>query len=165
MRTTFIKGKLILFVLHVSDISRRELTFYLLDLCIQGVKQTTHPTTLFSTWAEKFICCDAIVEFDQMWLFFNIVSPAGHTFLPLVLPPVDSCGIEDLILIILGKSPQLQIHVRPHHWSDTVSQPSVFSCLGTETSQMVSNQENMEGVINQFKATLMQAGALSWWNN
>ena len=42
------------------------------------------------------------------------------------------------------KSPQLQIW--PHHRSDTASQPSVFfSCWGTENSQIVPDQENMEG--------------------
>ena len=41
-------------------------------------------------------------------LFLNIVSPAVHTLLPSVLQRLESRGIEALILI-LGKSPQLQI--------------------------------------------------------
>ena len=75
-------------------------------------------------------------------LFLNIVSPAVHILLPLMLQHLNSCGIEALILI-LGKSLQLQIW--PHHWFDTASQPGDFSCWGTENSQMVPNQENMEG--------------------
>ena len=83
-------------------------------------------------------------------LFFNIVSLAVHTLLPLLLQCMNSCGIEVLILI-LKKSPQRQTW--PHHWSDTASQPSVFSCWGTENSQMVPSQEIWR-VINQFKGTV-----------
>ena len=43
---------------------------------------------------------DAMVKFDQMWLFFNMVSPAVHTLLPSVLQRLDSSGIEALILIL-----------------------------------------------------------------
>ena len=39
--------------------------------------------------------------------------------------------------------PQLQMW--PHHRSDTAPQPSVFFTLGNRNSEMVPNQENMEG--------------------
>ena len=80
-----------------------------------------------------------MVKFDKVW--FNIVSPAVHTLLPSVLQ--NSCGVEALILI-LKKSPHLQIYdliigpiLLPSH--------KLFSCWGTESSQVVPNQENMEG--------------------
>ena len=73
-------------------------------------------------------------------LFFNIVSPAVHTLLPAVLQRLDSHGIEALILIL-----KKVVNCRPNHWSDTASQPSVFSCWGTENSQMVPNLEHLEG--------------------
>ena len=68
------------------------------------------------------------------------------------------------------KSPQLQIW--PHHRSDTTSQPSVSPCWGTENSQMVPNQENMEGDQPEkpesrtaaIATTDLCGGALSWWN-
>ena len=39
----------------------------------------------------------------------------------------------------------IQLQIWPHCRSDTASQPSVFSCWGTENNQMVPNQDNMEG--------------------
>ena len=78
-------------------------------------------------------------------LFFNIVSPAVHTLLPSVLQCLDSHGIEALILIfdkVLNCRYDLIVR------SDTASQPSgvfVMSCWRTENSQMLPNQENMEG--------------------
>ena len=68
-------------------------------------------------------------------LYFNTVPPAVHTLLPSVLQRLDSwyrSSHPDP-----RKSPQLQIW--PHYRSDTASQwqRSVFSCWGTENSQMV----------------------------
>ena len=107
-------------------------------------------------------------------LFFYIISPAIHTLFQWVLQLLDSCGIEALIPI-LKKSPQLQIW--PHHRSNTAYQPTVFSCWGTDNSQMVLNQENeYGGLINQFKATVMHSSHCNhrlvcrsivhmfWWN-
>ena len=69
-------------------------------------------------------------------LFFNIVSPAVHTLLPLVLELLDFRGVDP------QKSPQVQIHCM----TSSASQQSVFfSCWGTEYSQMVPKQENMDG--------------------
>ena len=79
-------------------------------------------------------------------LFFNIVSPAVHKILPSVLQHLDSCGIEALILIlekVLNCRYDLGLIIVLFR-SDTASQPSVFSCWGTENSQMVPNQENIE---------------------
>ena len=59
-------------------------------------------------------------------LFFNMVSPAAHTLLPLVLLHLDSRGIETHP--DPRKSPQLEI--LHHHRSDTASQPSVLFMLG-----------------------------------
>ena len=111
-----------------------------------------------------------MVEFDQMLFIFQHSLPCGpHTssigFAMLGFP----WYIIEAIILILKKCPQLQIW--PHHWSDTTSQSSVFLCWGTENSQMVPNQEN----INQLSAKLQSctaaiattdlcAGALSWWN-
>ena len=65
---------------------------------------------------------------------------------------------------------------RAKHQSHTASQPNVFSCWGTENSQMVQNQENIEGdqpvpchkmAQSCTAATATSdlcAGALSWWN-
>ena len=82
-------------------------------------------------------------------LFFNIVSPAVHTFLPSVLQCLHSCGIGALILI-LGKSPQLQIW--PYYRSDPASQPNVFSCWGTENR--LCQIRRIWRVINQFNELL-----------
>ena len=69
------------------------------------------------------------------------------------------------------KSPQLQIW--PHHRSDTASQVFSFLCWGTEISQMLPNQENMEGdqpvqkpqsCTAVIATTDLCAGALSWGN-
>ena len=76
-----------------------------------------------------------------MWLFFNIFSPAVRTLLPSLLQRLHSRGIEALILIL---KKVLNCRMILPHRSDTASQPSVFSCWGTEKSQMMPNQ-NVEG--------------------
>ena len=80
---------------------------------------------------------------NKCGLFFSIVSPAVHT-------RTSSTGVALLGFLWYrsshpdpGKSPQLQIW--PHHLSDIPSKPSVSSCWGTESSQMMPNQENTEG--------------------
>ena len=119
---------------HIALASYQDYTLYISMQFIRKIRG----------WAEKFIgwlWCNG-----RMWpnvvLFCNIVSPAVHTLLPSVLQGLDSHGIEALILI-LEKGPQLQIW--PHHQSNNASQPSVFSLWGTENSQMVPFEENMEG--------------------
>ena len=74
-------------------------------------------------------------------LFFTIVSPAVHTLLS-VLQRLDSCGIKALILII-----EKVLNCRYDLIISLILLPSqvFFSCWGTENSQMVPNQENMEG--------------------
>ena len=106
-------------------------------------------------------------------LFLNILSPAVHTLLPLVLQRLDYHGIEALILIlvkVLKSRYDLIIHA--------ILLPSqvFFSCRGTESSQMVPNQEKMEGGQGRWltsskpqsctaaiATTDLCAGALSWW--
>ena len=96
-------------------------------------------------------------------LYVNIVSPVVHTLLPSVLQRLDSCGIK----IVLNC--RYDLIVGPI----IASQLSAFSSWGTENSQMVPNQENMEGDQPSSKpqsrtatiaTTDMCAGALSWWN-
>ena len=74
-------------------------------------------------------------------LFFNIVSPAVHTLLLSVLQRLDSHGIEALILIL-----EKVLSCRYDLIIRQILLPSqvCFSCWGTENSQMVPNQENME---------------------
>ena len=78
----------------------------------------------------------------QLPKFVNIVSPAVHTLLPSVLQHLDSCGIEALILIL-----KKAFNCRYDLIIDLILLPSqvFFSCWGTEHSQMVLNQDNMEG--------------------
>ena len=79
-----------------------------------------HRLTIMMQWS-NFTKCD---------LFFNIVS--------LGFPWYRSSHPDP------WKSTRLQI--RPYPQSDTASQPSGgFSCWGTENSQMVPNQQNIEG--------------------
>ena len=75
-------------------------------------------------------------------LFSNIVSPAVHTLLPSVLQRLDSCGIEAIILIL-----QKVLNCKSYLIIDLILLPSqvFFSYRGIENSQMVPNQENMEG--------------------
>ena len=111
-------------------------------------------------------------------LFFNIVSPA-------VDPQTSSIGVAALgfppfpwyeaLILILEK---VLNYCRPHHRSDILLPSQVFvcfSCWRTENSQMVPNQENMEGYQPiQSRSHAQQplqphmpticAGALSWWN-
>ena len=79
-------------------------------------------------------------------LFFNTVSPAVHILLPSVLQCLDSHGIEALILILY------KVHIWRYDLIIGLIGPillhsEVFSpsCWGTENSQMIPNQENMEG--------------------
>ena len=79
-------------------------------------------------------------------LFFNIVSPAVHALLPSVLQRLDSRGIEALILI-LEEEKQI-LNCRYDLIIGPILLPSqVFFHVawGTEDSQMVPNQENVEG--------------------
>ena len=75
-------------------------------------------------------------------LLFNIVSPVINALLPSVLQRFDSHGIEALILILEKVL---------NCWCDLLSvwycfpAKCFFSCRGTENSQMVPNQENVEG--------------------
>ena len=108
-------------------------------------------------WVGWKVCRLTMMQWSNLskcGLFLNIVSPAGHTLLPLVLQCLDSCGIE--AIMILKKVLNCSLQIWPHHQSDTASQPSVFSCWEIENSQMVPNQENMEGD-NQFKATVVHS--------
>ena len=75
-------------------------------------------------------------------LFFNIVSPVVHTLLPLVLQHLDSCGIEALILILKTVINSIYDLIIGRI---LLSSHIFFSCWRTENSQMVPNQENMEG--------------------
>ena len=109
-------------------------------------------------WAEMFIgllWCNGRI-WPNVVYFFRHSLPCG--------PHTSSTGVAALGFPWYGsshpdpqKSPQLQIW--PHHLSDTASQPSVwFSCWGTWNSQMVPNQENVEGDQPvKFKATVMHS--------
>ena len=90
-----------------------------------------------------------MIKFDLCGVFFNTSLHCGpHTFsIGVVALGFQWYRIEALILI-LKKCPQLQI--LPHHRSDTAavlraSEVFFFPCWGTENSQMVPNQGNMEG--------------------
>ena len=86
-----------------------------------------------------------MIEFDQKWfIFFKIVSPAAvHTLLPSVLQRLNSCGIEALILILEKSSTacRYDIIIGPIMLPSQV----LFRVGGTENSQIVPNQDNMEG--------------------
>ena len=71
-------------------------------------------------------------------LFINIASPEVHTLLPLLLQRLDSRGIEALILIL-----EKVLNCR----YDLIISPILLhsQCWGTEKSQMVPTQENVEG--------------------
>ena len=76
-------------------------------------------------------------------LFVNIVSHAVHTLLLSVLQRLDSRGIEALILILEKRSSTADYDLiigRIYCFS-----AKCFSCWGTENSQMVPSQENVEG--------------------
>ena len=97
-------------------------------------------------WTEKFIgwqltmWCNIWSNLTKRGLFFNIISLVVNTLLPSVLQRLDSHGIEALILIL-----EKVLNCRMTSSVCTASKPSVFSCWWTENSQMVPNQENMEG--------------------
>ena len=95
-------------------------------------------------WAEKVHRLTMMQWFNltKCGLLFNIVSPAVHTLLPLVLQRLDSCGIEALLLIL-----EKVLNCRYDHIISPILLPSqvYFHFGGTENSQMVPNQENMEG--------------------
>ena len=100
---------------------------------------TGRPWILYITSSHTF-CYKGGLQWSNLTkcgLFFNIVSPAVHTFFLSVLQRLDSCSVEALILNL-----ENVIFI---HWSDTTSQPIVFPCWGTENMQMVPNQENIEG--------------------
>ena len=85
-----------------------------------------------------------MVEFGQKsCLFFNIVSPAVHTLLPSVLQRLNSSGIEAPILILTKNSstaeydPIIHLILLPSQVPFYVGEQNI--------SQMVQNQENMEG--------------------
>ena len=108
------------------------------NTCIYtGVGWKVHRLTMMQ-WSNFTKCC----------LFFNIVSPAVHTLLLVVMQRLDSHGIEALILI-LGKSPQQQIMT-----SSSVRycfQPFFSSCwIIVRWCQI----RWIWRVINQFKATV-----------
>ena len=95
-------------------------------------------------------------------LFFNAVSPAVHTLLPSVLQRLDARGIETLILIL---NYRYDLIIGPILLPGQV----LFSCLGTENSQM----ENNGGWWTSFKPQSrtaaiaiadLCAGVLSRWN-
>ena len=86
---------------------------------------------------------DAMVKFDQMRFIYQQVSPAVHTLLPLVLQRLDSGSIEALILI-LEKSPQLQINYDFIIGPILLFSKVVFFRLGNINIQMVPSQENMD---------------------
>ena len=75
---------------------------------------------------------DAMVESELFFSFFLKHSlPCG--------PHTSSSGVAALGFLWYKssrpdpqKSPELQICNDLYHWSDTASQPSVFSCWGTE---------------------------------
>ena len=86
---------------------------------------------------------------------------------------LESCDHIEALILILRKSRQLQIFLWPHHQSDTASH--VFSCWGTENSQMVPNingeyggwstSSKPQSCIAAIATTDLRAGALPWWNN
>ena len=71
-----------------------------------------------------------------------IVSPAVHTLLPSVLQSLDSPGIEALIPIL-----EKVLNCRHELIIGPILLPSqvFFRCWGTDNSQMIPIQENMEG--------------------
>ena len=89
-----------------------------------------------------------MVNFDQMWFIFNIVSPAVHTLLPSVLRRLNFYGIEALILIL-----KKVLNCRYNHIIGPASQSSIFHDGEQNVSQIVPNQENMEG---DFKTSSKQ---------
>ena len=113
-----------------------------------------------------------MVEFDQMWFIFQLVSPAVHTLLPSVLQRLDSYGRE--VLILTRKSPQPQIW--PHHWIKYCFPARCFCFFHVGEQRIVRwcQFRRIWRVINHLNATVMQtaaiatrdlcAGALSWWN-
>ena len=103
-------------------------------------------------WAEKFVgwlwCNDRI--WPNMVLFFNIVSLAVHTLLPSAWQRLDSRGVQDLILIlkkVVNCRYMYDLIIGPKLLPSQILSVLCFfgSCWGTENSQMVTNQENMEG--------------------
>lgn len=74
-------------------------------------------------------------------LFFNIVSSAVHTLLPLALQHLDSHGTE-VCFLTLKKMSSIRYYfiITPIPLHSQV----FLSCCGTENSQMVPNQENVE---------------------
>ena len=101
-------------------------------------------------------------------LYFNIVSV--HTHLPSVLQRLDSGGIEALILILEKNSSTADMTSSSNRYCFPAR---CCSCWGTENSQMVPNQENMEGdqPIQSHQSrtaaiatTDLCARASSWWN-
>ena len=81
---------------------------------------------------------------NWMWFIFSTYSPLPvvHTLLPSVLQRLDSRGIKALILILekLLKC-RYDLIIGPILLPNQVC----FLCWGTEKSQMLSNQVNMEG--------------------
>ena len=103
---------------------------------------------------------------------FQHNPPAVHTLLPSLLPHLDSCGIQALILIL-----KKVLNCR-YDIISLILLPSqvllFFSCWGTENSQIVPNLENYGGWSISSKphsrtaaiaTTDLCAGAMFRWNN
>ena len=112
-----------------------------------------------------------MVKFDQMWCIFQPHSPVFHTLLTLVLPHLDSRGIEALILILKKKI----LNCRYDSIISPILLPRrVFFHVEEQKIVRWCQMRIIWRVINQFKATVMHsshcnhshlcAGALSWWN-
>ena len=124
------------------------------------VEWKVHRLTMMMQWSNLTKC----------GLFFNIVSSAVHTLLPSVLQHWDSRGYRSSQSILI---PEKVLNCSYDIIGPILlpNQVFFFSCWGTENSQMVPSQENMEG--NQpilshstaaFASLELCATALSWWN-
>ena len=74
---------------------RRKIIKYARSLCTGLFLLLSDEGVLKSSWSDY----DAMVEFDEMWLISNIVSPAVHTS-SIGVAELGFCGIEALILIL-----------------------------------------------------------------
>ena len=96
---------------------------------------------------------DVMIKLDQMWFIFNIVSPAVHTLLPVVLQCLDSHGIEAVILILKEVfSCRYDLIIGP-----ILFLSQVFLHVGEQQIVRWCQIRRIWRVINLFKATVMHS--------
>ena len=126
-------------------------------------------------WVGWKVCRLTMMQWSNLikcGLFLNIVSPAGHTLLPLVLQCLDCCGIEALI-VILKKVLNCSLHIYDIIIGPILLPRQVFFHFGKQKIVRWCQIRKIWRVITSSKpqsctaaiaTTDLCAGALSWWN-